>query len=78
MTKSNDLLTIQEVCQFYGLSEQTIRRRIRESRKGIGSFPRPIFGYGRKALWHREDIENWQEKLPEQGEQNRQGSVSGI
>ena len=66
MTKSNDLLTIQEVYQFYGLSEQTIRRRIRESREGIGSFPRPIFGYGRKALWHRADIENWQETEPEQ------------
>jgi len=71
MIKSNDLLSIQEVCQFYGLSEQTIRRRIRESREGVGSFPKPIFGFGRRGLWHREDIENWSETEPEQSGQDQ-------
>ena len=71
MNKNNDLFTIQEVCQYYGLSEQTIRRRIRESREGAGSFPRPIFGYGRKALWRRSDIENWSETEPKQSGQDQ-------
>ena len=66
MGKSSEVLTIQEVAQFYGISEQTIQRRIRDSREGRGNFPRPIFGYGRKALWHRRDIENFTET--EQGE----------
>jgi len=66
MSKSAGLLSIQDICQFYGLSEQTIRRRIKESREGTGSFPKPIFGYGRKGLWHREDIENWKETEQEQ------------
>ena len=70
MKKSTDLLTIQDLCNFYGLSEQTIRRRIRESREGAGSFPRPVFGYGRKALWHRNDIISWRETKPEQSEQD--------
>ena len=69
MIKSNDLFTIKEICQFYGLSEQTIRRRIKESREGSGSFPKPIFGYGKRGLWHREDIMNWKETEQEQSGQ---------
>ena len=71
MNKNNDLFTIQEVCQYYGLSEQTIRRRIRESREGTGSFPKPIFGFGKRGLWHREDIENWSETEPKQSGQDQ-------
>ena len=71
MTKSSDLLNIQDVCKFYGLSEQTIRRRIKDSKEGISSFPRPIFGYGRKALWRRSEIENWTETEQEQATQDR-------
>jgi predicted DNA-binding transcriptional regulator AlpA len=71
MIKSSDLFTIQEVCRYYGLSEQTIRRRIKEARAGNSSFPSPIFGYGRKALWHREDIENWSETESRQLVQDR-------
>ena len=69
MKKNPDLFTIQDVCKFFRLSEQTIRRRIKESKEGRGSFPRPVFGYGRKALWHREDIMNYREA--EQAEQDR-------
>jgi predicted DNA-binding transcriptional regulator AlpA len=64
MSKNTDLFTIQEVCQYYGLSEQTIRRRIKDSKQGIGTFPCPIFGYGRKALWKKSDIESWSESMP--------------
>lgn len=71
MSKNTDLLSIQEICQYYGLSEQTIRRRIKEAKAGRSSFPRPIFGYGKKALWHKGDIENWKETEPEQGKQGR-------
>ena len=71
MKKNNTLLNIQEVCKFYGLSIQTIRRRIREAKQGTGSFPAPIFGYGRKALWHKTDIENWKESEPQQTSQDR-------
>ena len=71
MSKSSDLMNIQEVCQYYGLSEQTIRRRIRESKLGCSSFPRPITGYSRKALWRRTDIEDWTETGPQEPEQVR-------
>jgi excisionase family DNA binding protein len=61
MSKSTDLLTVQEVAQFYGVSTQTIRRRLKEAKTGKSRFPRPIFGFGRKALFHRRDIENFRE-----------------
>jgi len=64
MGKSSEVLTIQEVAQFYGVSEQTVQRRIRDSREGRGTFPRSVFGFGRKALFHRAEIEQWKE-LPE-------------
>jgi len=69
MSKSNDLFSIQDICQYFGLSEQTIRRRIRESREGTGSFPKPIFGYGKRGLWHREQIENWKETQEQSGQE---------
>jgi excisionase family DNA binding protein len=62
MSKSTDLLTVQEVAQFYGVSVQSIRRRIKESKENRGSFPSPVFGYGRKALFHRKEVEQWKEK----------------
>ena len=71
MKKNSNLFNIQEVCQFYGLSEQTIRRRIKESKQGRSTFPKPIFGYCRKALWRREDIESWTESEPCKPEQVR-------
>ena len=61
MKKKSDLMNIQDVCRYYNLSEQTIRRRIREAKQGVSRFPTPIFGYGRKALWHRKDIEDYRE-----------------
>ena len=72
MSKNAELFTIEEVCQYYGLSEQTIRRRIKDSKQGIGTFPRPIFGYGRKALWKRSEIESWSESMENNNNENKQ------
>jgi len=61
MEQDKGLFTIQDLCRYFGLSEQTIRRRIKEAKEGMGTFPKPIFGYGRKGLWRIEDIMNWTE-----------------
>ena len=61
MAKNQNLLTVEEVAQFYGLSVQSIRRRLQEAKSGKSRFPRPIFGFSRKALFHRRDIENFTE-----------------
>jgi len=60
MKKSNDLLNLVEVCGYYGLSEATVRRRVREARQGRGNFPLPLFGSGCRVLWRKIDIESWQ------------------
>jgi predicted DNA-binding transcriptional regulator AlpA len=70
MSKSTDLMTLQEVAEFYGLSVQSIRRRLQEAKSGKSRFPRPIFGFGRKALFHRRDIENFTETA-ETGSRNQ-------
>ena len=69
MSKSTDLLSVEEVAAFFGLSVQSIRRRLQESKQGKSSFPSPIFGYGRKALFHRAEIEGWKESESAQSEQ---------
>lgn len=57
-----ELVTFKEIAEMLDrLSEPTIRRYIRESRAGRSSFPLPITAKGKKALWHRSDIENWRE-----------------
>ena len=71
MTKNANLLTVEEVAQFYGVSTQTIRRRLQDSREGRGSFPAPVFGFKKKALFHRTEIENWKESEPEQDSTSR-------
>ena len=72
MSKSTDLMTLQEVAEFYGLSVQSIRRRLKEAKSGKSRFPRPIFGFYRKALFHRRDIENFTETA-EPGEAGQDG-----
>lgn len=62
MERITETMTLQEVSAYFGLSEQTIRRRMKDARNGRSTFPRPIFGSGgRKALWRKTDIENWNE-----------------
>jgi predicted DNA-binding transcriptional regulator AlpA len=71
MSKNQNLLTIREVAEYYGLSIQSIRRRLRESKNKSGSFPSPVFGYKKKLLFHRNEIESWKESEPEQPEHDR-------
>ena len=59
MRKSDDLLDINEVCSYFGLSEATVRRRIKESRDGMGNFPLPLFKSGHRLLWKKHIIEGW-------------------
>jgi len=41
MSKSTDLMTLQEVAEFYGLSVQSIRRRLKEAKSGKSTVPTP-------------------------------------
>jgi predicted DNA-binding transcriptional regulator AlpA len=63
MSKNQNLMTVKEVAEYYGLSVQSIRRRLKESKEKRGSFPSPVFGFGnkRKLLFHRSEIEGWKE-----------------
>ena len=62
---SNALMDIKQVANFFGISESTVRRRLRDRKNGEGSFPIPVFGFNRIARWHRADIESWSEIEPE-------------
>ena len=59
MKKSEDLFDLTDICNYFGLSESTIRRRVRNSREGNGNFPLPLFSSGSRVLWRKSDIENW-------------------
>ena len=59
MKRREKLYDISDVCDYYGLSESTIRRKVRESRDGNGNFPLPLFKSGCKVLWRKSDIESW-------------------
>jgi predicted DNA-binding transcriptional regulator AlpA len=59
MKKNDDLFSMADVCEFFGLSESTIRRKIKNSRDGEGNFPLPLFGSKCRVLWKKEDILNW-------------------
>ena len=62
---TTELMNVRQVAEFYRVSESTIRRRIKERKAGDGSFPIPIFGFGKVARWRRSDIEDWNEIEPE-------------
>ena len=59
MQKSPDLLDLADICAYFGLSESTVRRKVRDSRDSKGNFPLPLFKSGCRVLWRRADIENW-------------------
>jgi predicted DNA-binding transcriptional regulator AlpA len=56
---SEDLIDLKGVCDYYGLSESTVRRKIRETREGRGNFVLPLFGTKCRIVFRRSDIENW-------------------
>jgi predicted DNA-binding transcriptional regulator AlpA len=60
MNSNNDLLDLAEVSKYFGLSQSTIRRMIRQSREGLNSFPLPLLKRGSKIIFRRTDIENWE------------------
>ena len=62
---TSELMNVKQVAEHFGVSESTIRRRIKERKDGEGSFPIPVFGFNRVARWRRFDIENWNEIEPE-------------
>jgi len=57
--KSNDLFDIGDICDYFGISEATVRRRIRERKEGIGTFPLPLFKAGCRVLWRKDDVLAW-------------------
>ena len=48
---NQELMNIKQVAEYYSISESTVRRRLRERKNGDGTFPIPIFGFGRIARW---------------------------
>jgi len=59
MKTNPDLFDIGDVCQFFNLSESTVRRHIRERKEGTGTFPLPLFKSKCRNLWRRADITAW-------------------
>jgi predicted DNA-binding transcriptional regulator AlpA len=59
MNKNENLLDIKGVCDYFELSEATVRRLVKLSREGVGNFPLPIFPPNHVLRWRREQIENW-------------------
>jgi predicted DNA-binding transcriptional regulator AlpA len=54
------LLTLRDLMPILNLSEATIRRRIAESRAGIGNFPKPVNNESRrKLLFNPDEVELW-------------------
>ena len=62
---NQELMNIKEVAAFFQVSESTIRRRLRERKHGDGTFPIPVFGFGKIARFRRADVENFCEVVPE-------------
>jgi len=65
MTKDLEFWNIKQVAEYFGVSESTIRRRLRDRKNGVGSFLIPVFGFGKVAKFRRSDVENWSEVEPE-------------
>ena len=59
MQPNPDLIDLAGVCAYFNLSESSIRRKVRDSRDGIGNFPLPLFKSRCRVLWRKSDIEAW-------------------
>ena len=57
--KSNELMDIREVAAYFGLSESSIRRRVRAARNGQSNFVLPLFSSGSRVLFRKEMILSW-------------------
>jgi len=56
---NDDLLDLEGVCNYFGLSESTVRRKIRDTREGRGNFILPLFGSKCRIVFRRSDVANW-------------------
>jgi predicted DNA-binding transcriptional regulator AlpA len=56
---NDDLIDLEGVCNYFGLSESTIRRKIRDTSEGNGNFPLPLFGSKCRIVFRKADIESW-------------------
>ena len=63
--RNADLWDVHDVCQYFGIGESTLRKRLKEARIGQSRFVTPIFGWGKRALWRADDIRNWNESDPD-------------
>jgi predicted DNA-binding transcriptional regulator AlpA len=66
MKKSADLLDLKEVAGYFGISESTVRRKVRKSRENGFGFVLPLFSAGSRLLWRRSDIESWKGEEPDE------------
>jgi hypothetical protein len=55
---NDELLDLEGMCNYFNLSESTIRRKVKATREGTANFILPLFSTGR-LLWRRIDVEAW-------------------
>ena len=56
--KSDELFDLAEVAGYFGISESTVRRKVRKHRENGSGFILPLFSQGR-LLWRKSDIVNF-------------------
>ena len=54
--KSDDLFDLSEVAAYFGISESTVRRKVRKSRENGVGFPIPLLSARSRLLWRKSDI----------------------
>jgi len=59
MKKNDNLLDLKGVCDYFDLSESSVRRLVKLSREGLGNFPLPLFPAGHVLRWKRQQVEDW-------------------
>ena len=57
--KSDDLFDLAEVSAYFGISESTVRRKVRKSRENGCGFPIPLLSARSRLLWRKVDIVNF-------------------
>ena len=57
--KSDDLFDLEEVSAYFGISESTVRRKVRKSRENGCGFPIPLLSARSRLLWRKSDILNF-------------------
>ena len=62
---NEELMNVNQVAAYFGVSVSTIRRRLRDRKNGDGTFLVPVFGFGKIARFRRSDVENFCEVVPE-------------